>query len=383
LLAAEPSSVAVAFQNADDVLLTQVALINRGTTTLQIEEVTMMGSFAFALEEQLQLPLRLVPEQSVQFGVVYTADDLTPDEATLWLRTDQETQRQLEIPLVSFTKNPEVAQNNPCLSVTPSSLSFGGVLRGQHVDRTFTLEGCGETPVTVQQIRRGRTFFMPLSSSFTLEGAPAFPMQLAQGQQQQIVVRYTSGAAGRFMGFWEVLSEDAERPIQRVNVRAETEPPPIEGQALHIRMSWDTDLSDIDMHLLAPGGSFFSCPGDVYFGNRAPDWGQPGDFTDDPFLDLDDVDGHGPENINIEAPRAGTYTLLAHHYDGHGQMQTPMVTFEIFSFGQQIATYGPTALANVGQTWDVVEIEWLGNGEAPILRALGNIGARQHGRGCP
>ncbi|MDE0882222.1 MAG: choice-of-anchor D domain-containing protein, partial [Myxococcota bacterium] len=381
-LAAEPASVAIAFETAEDILSTQVALINRGSTTINIEEVTMEGSFNFALEEQLELPLRLVPEQSVLFGVVYSADDLSPDEATLWVRTDQETQRHLEIPLLSFTKNLEVPQNNPCLSVSPSSLRFGSVARGAHDDQTFVLQGCGDSPVTVNAIRRGRTFFIPLADAFTLEGAPAFPLTLGMGETQTITVRYTSGRAGNFFGFWEVASNDADTPVQRVNVRAETPRPAVVDQGLHIRMSWNTDLADVDMHLLAPGGVFFECPHDVYFSNPGPDWGQAGDFSDDPFLDLDDVDGHGPENINIEAPQAGNYTLLAHYYAAHGAHDTPMVTFEVFSFGQLVGTYGPTGLPQVGGTWDAVEIQWLGVGQAPVLRALGNVGRRNHGGGC-
>ena len=51
-----------------------------------------------------------------------------------------------------------------------------------------------------------------------------------------------------------MLSADAACPRQRANVRASTTPPPSEEQGLHIRMSWDTDLNDVDMHLLAPGG---------------------------------------------------------------------------------------------------------------------------------
>jgi hypothetical protein len=381
-LAAEPASVAVSFQNAEDVVQTQVALINRGTSVINIEEVTMMGSFAFSLETQPQVPLRLVPEQHIQLVVIYRADDLVPDEATLWLRTDQSAQTQLEVPLVSFTKNPEVEQPTPCLSVTPSSLQFGAVPRGQQEDRTFVLEGCGDEPVTVSGINRGRTFFAPLSDAFSLVAPPAFPLSLGRGDQHTITVRYTSGRAGDFFGYWDVRSDDAQSPSQRVNVRAETERPPITGQGLHIRMTWSTDLNDIDMHLLAPGGSFFECPGDCYFGNRGPDWGQQGDFADDPFLDLDDVDGHGPENINIEEPQAGTYTLIAHHYDDHDAWDVPQVTFEVFSYGQLVGTYGPTNLAQVSGTWDAVEIDWVGGGVAPTLRPLGQVGARRIGNGC-
>jgi hypothetical protein len=44
------------------------------------------------------------------------------------------------------------------------------------------------------------------------------------------------------------------------------------------------------------------------------------DLSDDPRLDLDDVEGHGPENINVRAPAAGTYRVGVHYFypDGFG-----------------------------------------------------------------
>ena len=41
----------------------------------------------------------------------------------------------------------------------------------------------------------------------------------------------------------------------------------------------------------------------------------PGGIQTDPRLDLDDVEGLGPENINIRRPNAGTYRVAVHYYD--------------------------------------------------------------------
>jgi hypothetical protein len=41
----------------------------------------------------------------------------------------------------------------------------------------------------------------------------------------------------------------------------------------------------------------------------------PGGLETDPRLDLDDVEGFGPENINIRRPNAGTYRVAVHYYD--------------------------------------------------------------------
>ena len=46
-----------------------------------------------------------------------------------------------------------------------------------------------------------------------------------------------------------------------------------------------------------------------------PDWGEAGDTKDDPFLDIDNTDGIGPETATINKPANGTYMVIVHAYD--------------------------------------------------------------------
>ncbi len=47
-----------------------------------------------------------------------------------------------------------------------------------------------------------------------------------------------------------------------------------------------------------------------FFQNHQPDWGVKNEEDDDPSLDIDDVDGWGPEVISLENPASGTYRVV-------------------------------------------------------------------------
>ena len=75
-----------------------------------------------------------------------------------------------------------------------------------------------------------------------------------------------------------------------------------------VQLTWDTgpSNSDIDLHLVRPGGSVSSATTDCYYGNCTPfdpalDWGVAG-ATGNPLLDVDNTDGYGPENITLSGP---------------------------------------------------------------------------------
>jgi len=147
---------------------------------------------------------------------------------------------------------------------------------------------------------------------------------------------------------------------------------------LHVQLEWDADNSDVDLHLIRPGGDFFQAPGDCYFGNSAPDWFVPNDFHDDPFLDVDNVRGFGPENINVETPGNGVYTVVIHYYrdsydigEGFGDSTETDATTRIFVRGQMVFEQ-TRHLIDTGDTWDVAEIDW----PAGDVRELGRMWER-------
>ena len=104
-------------------------------------------------------------------------------------------------------------------------------------------------------------------------------------------------------------------------------------EAIHIQLTWDTpgdqDLADgtgadLDLHLLHPYAQTWGQRGqidpyDCFFLNGTPDWGQTGNESDNPTLDIDNFTGGGPENISLSEPEnttalGGTYQVGVHYY---------------------------------------------------------------------
>ena len=96
------------------------------------------------------------------------------------------------------------------------------------------------------------------------------------------------------------------------------------SESLWVELFWSEFQDDMDLHLLAnPSG--LETREDCYYSNCTEsaliflpmDWGNSGFTEDNPVLDLDDIPGTGPENINIQSPEPGaSYTVVVHDYTG-------------------------------------------------------------------
>jgi len=354
----------------------QITIANAGDEPLIITGLTFdpSGSADFDMTLVPPLPKTLAPGKTTMVFVRF--QNIEGGLGWLDIASNDPNTPVQKVQLDSYLKattggTPPV---EPCIDIQPGALNFGQVQRGNTKVLSAVLTNCGSIePVTITDIKRSQILFLgPLTDEFQIVNEPATPFTIQPGASYPLDVSYTPQLAGPDSGYFEFTTNAAGQTKVQLDVAGlGTEPPP-EEIGLTIKLYWDSDDTDVDSHLLAPGGTFFDCVTDNYFGNPSPDWGTQGDWMDDPFLDVDDVDGFGPEHINISEPQPGTYTYMVHYWDdtfGDSFSQAANATVEVYSYNQLIATYGPEHLAHTDRTWDVFTIEWPSLNITP----LGNV----------
>lgn len=136
---------------------------------------------------------------------------------------------------------------------------------------------------------------------------------------------------------------------------------------IHVQLVWntpndsdqtDTFGADIDLHYLHPAGRWNTEPFDIFWRNPVADWGQPGNASDDPSLDIDDTDGSGPENVNHDNPESGrTYTVGVYYYNSNG-FGASYATVRIYIEGQLKRELKDKFLEKEDFFWEVGGILW-------------------------
>lgn len=167
---------------------------------------------------------------------------------------------------------------------------------------------------------------------------------------------FTPDLAGEYRLRLTVTDDDGQTGECVTLVRA------ISGDGLRVEVSWDTNGTDMDTHVLRPGArAWFDGTDDCFYSNCVArdgegilEWGAAGVVDDNPRLDIDDTDGFGPENINVRRPVPGTYRVGVHAYRGFGR-----VTVRIYCGGSTTMprqTFGPVAIDGT-RLWRVADVD--------------------------
>tara|TARA_B100000700_G_C15006053_1_gene838569 strand:+ start:74 stop:994 length:921 start_codon:yes stop_codon:yes gene_type:complete len=173
---------------------------------------------------------------------------------------------------------------------------------------------------------------------------------------------FTPVLAGDYVGELVVTNEDGvESDPCEITLEA------IPTESLWVEMFWEKPQDDMDIHLLADGGSI-ETRDDCYYSNCTPaaqiffpmDWGISGYNNDNPTLDLDDISGTGPENINIESPHfEAVYTVVVHDYTGSTPdvYENNDVTVNVYLDGS-LAWTGTKTISGDGTYTYYARIDW-------------------------
>jgi hypothetical protein len=213
-----------------------------------------------------------------------------------------------------------------------------------------------------------------------IEKPPESSVELTSPTAETTGFRFESGA-GTFTGldvagtFVVGLTVTDDRDLSSTN-EATVTLNSIPQDALHVQLTWDSPDYDFDLHVMKDGGPWCSQQS-CYFGNcnasnsffGRPEWdGLPGETDGDPSLDIDDLDGYGPENINIDVPVSGDYTIGVHAYSALVDTET-YATLKVFINGA--LAYEDSRLMAAGRDfWEVSEVQW--NNGAAIVFPVGN-----------
>ncbi len=110
---------------------------------------------------------------------------------------------------------------------------------------------------------------------------------------------------------------------------------------IKIILSWDTDGTDIDLHVKNPAG--FDC---YYGAKESPDGGQ---------LDVDITNGYGPEVFTQSNATSGEYTVMVHYFSSNDYPQTlakvQVILFEGTDFEKRY--YFEKVLVKTDDTFEV------------------------------
>lgn len=160
-------------------------------------------------------------------------------------------------------------------------------------------------------------------------------------------------------------------------------------EAIHIELLWDTpndndqtdeNGADLDMHFVHPlavgsgnydgdrdglPDGYFDIPFDCFWANKQPNWASLDQTVDDnPGLDLDDTDGTGPENLNLNIPENGKlYKVGVHYWDDHG-FGISYATLRVYIYANMVFEVDGVELFK-HDMWTVTNIAWPPTGVAP------------------
>ena len=298
-----PSSLAWDYISPASVASSAVITISSvGNVALDISAIRVSsGNDSFLLTSSTS-PSVLQPNDSLDVVVVYTSNE-SDASGTLKIISDDEETPIISIPLIASGEVPHDSDAD-------TSLPLAAPIAVCSVDPS-EIEAIHGTASWIGSASYDPDGGSIVDWSWTLISVPAgATATMSTGRADRR--NFTPDVAGEYVGELIVTDNDGlTSDACNVTLTATA------GEGLWVETFWTHSGDDMDLHLLRPSG-MLETSGDCYYANCTGwglEWGTSMTL-DNPSLDLDDIPGIGPENINIESPANGLYTVIVHDYPG-------------------------------------------------------------------
>ncbi len=351
VMAVDPQSLDFGTVAVNTTATAQIRVTNMGTGDGVIDSLNLQSHGGSATMNDdfystTSFPLTVPVDGEAMIEVVFAPKTAGMKADTLVLAANQMDPLQ-----VTVTGEGIIPQGD--LVCAPARVDFGKVERGSTADQMVTCTAQGG-PVRLISAATQDSAIFPLANTPTTE-------DLMANDSRMIGVRFVSmGMLGARQGTLQVMYSGANGPATAtVNLVAEVEEPPPTATAISLQLTWNTNRTDLDIHFLRPRAIPFSpLGGDCYFANMTPDWGMRGYTPDDCFLDRDDIDGLGPEIVNLTETAPGDYQIWVHYFQDN-RVGPTNATVDVYIGGQQVGSFTRPNM-NCNDMWFVGTISWNG-----------------------
>lgn len=313
--------------------LALLRLSNEGELDLTISYVAVEGPGVFTLSDDLNGEV-LSPGNPATAFVYYDPLDDSGDSGSLIIYSDDPDENPLEIELIG---------------------NGGGDL-----DYPVAVVDCptGVEPRSTVTLDASASYdpeeMVPLTYSWTLTNTPD-GSEATLSSAESLAELYVD-LAGEY-----TVSVVATNAVGVSSAPARCNLDVVPAADVHVELVWDTENSDLDLHLADGEAALYDVPGDVSPCNKTPDWGTAGETLDDPSLDLRDEDGYGPESIGIDEPAEGQYTVRVHYFEDNGVLEgtgggATIATVRIWVRGA--LEEESSLMLTRNEVWDVGVVRW-------------------------
>lgn len=322
-----------------------VTVRNEGNAPGVIERTTLANGGAYSIDPPA--PFTVEPGQSVNVAVVFkpTTQGRQADVMSFHVRGLQDP--------VDLSLNGQGASALGEMLCTPSSVDFGRVERGSSQRRSVSCAARGG-PVRLisATIAGGDGYFSLVSATSARDLQPSEAAEIALAYAPEgLPMAHRATLTVTYRGSNGQATVD-------VPLTGELIPPPPTVTAISVLLRWNSNNTDVDLHLVRPGAMPFGMDGgDCFYARKAPDWGVQGDLSDNPFLDVDDTNGFGPENINLTQTAPGVYRVMVHYFSDVF-FGDSIATVEVYVGGMLAGTYNRTLSCD--DLWEVGVVNWNG-----------------------